>query len=51
MPHESVTERRFVLVPLLELDRDLALPDGTVLADALAGLDERQAVRRVGPPL
>ena len=50
LPHEQVTARRFVLVPLLELDPGLALPDGTLLGDALAALGG-QAVRRVGPPL
>jgi len=48
LPHEEVSRRRFVLVPLLELDPDLALPDGTPLADALAGLAEGQRVERVG---
>ncbi len=28
LPHREVTTRRFVLVPLLELDPELALPDG-----------------------
>ena len=51
IPHASITERRFVLVPLLELDPTLTLPDGTALADALAALGQGQAVRRVGPPL
>ena len=32
LPHPEVTARRFVLVPLLELDPELALPDGTRLA-------------------
>jgi 2-amino-4-hydroxy-6-hydroxymethyldihydropteridine diphosphokinase len=43
LPHPQVTSRRFVLVPLLELDPDLTLPDGARLADALAALgpDER----------
>ena len=43
IPHPQVTTRRFVLVPLLELDPKLELPDGTRLADALARLagDER----------
>jgi len=49
LPHPQVTARRFVLVPLLELDRDLALPDGTVLADALAGLGDRERVEPAGP--
>ena len=47
LPHRDVLVRRFVLVPLLELDPELALPDGTRLADALARL-EGQRVRRVG---
>jgi 2-amino-4-hydroxy-6-hydroxymethyldihydropteridine diphosphokinase len=51
LPHPSVAERRFVLVPLLELDPDLTLPDGTRLADALAALGPGQEVRRLGPPL
>jgi 2-amino-4-hydroxy-6-hydroxymethyldihydropteridine diphosphokinase len=51
IPHPSVMERRFVLVPLLELDRDLTLPDGTSLAGVLAQLPPEQAVRRAGPPL
>jgi 2-amino-4-hydroxy-6-hydroxymethyldihydropteridine diphosphokinase len=52
LPHPEVTSRRFVLVPLLELDPGLVLPDGTSLADALAGLGgDGQDVRRAGPPL
>jgi 2-amino-4-hydroxy-6-hydroxymethyldihydropteridine diphosphokinase len=47
LPHPEVTERRFVLVPLLELDPGLVLPDGKSLADALAGL-EGQQVERIG---
>jgi 2-amino-4-hydroxy-6-hydroxymethyldihydropteridine diphosphokinase len=50
LPHPQVRNRRFVLAPLLELDPNLTLPDGTVLADALAVLpgDEQRAERR-GP--
>ena len=45
LPHREVTTRRFVLVPLLELDPDLTLPDGTVLAECLASLpDDEQRV-------
>jgi 2-amino-4-hydroxy-6-hydroxymethyldihydropteridine diphosphokinase len=44
LPHPEVTSRRFVLVPLLELDPDLSLPDGTRLADALAALPAGQRV-------
>jgi 2-amino-4-hydroxy-6-hydroxymethyldihydropteridine diphosphokinase len=48
LPHPQVTSRRFVLAPLLELDPELALPDGTGLADALEGLGPGQRVSRVG---
>jgi 2-amino-4-hydroxy-6-hydroxymethyldihydropteridine diphosphokinase len=51
LPHPEVVSRRFVLVPLLELDPGLRLPDGRALADALAGLGPGQDVRRVGEPL
>ncbi len=51
LPHREVTSRRFVLIPLLELDPDLRLPDGTRAADALSTLGAGQSVRRVGPPL
>jgi 2-amino-4-hydroxy-6-hydroxymethyldihydropteridine diphosphokinase len=47
LPHPELTFRRFVLVPLLELDPDLALPDGTSLAGALAAL-EGQRVELAG---
>ena len=48
LPHPEVTSRRFVLAPLLELDPDLKLPDGTSLADALATLGSGQRAERVG---
>jgi 2-amino-4-hydroxy-6-hydroxymethyldihydropteridine diphosphokinase len=51
LPHREVTSRRFVLVPLLELDPRLRVPGGRRLADALAALGEDQAVRVAGPPL
>ena len=51
LPHPEVTSRRFVLVPLLELDPSLTLPDGTRVADALSALGPGQEVRRVGDPL
>jgi len=49
LPHAEVASRRFVLAPLLELDPELALPNGTRLADALEALPEGQAVQRVSP--
>ena len=54
LPHAEVGSRRFVLVELLELDPELALPGGERLADRLATLDRTPpipAVRRAGPPL
>jgi 2-amino-4-hydroxy-6-hydroxymethyldihydropteridine diphosphokinase len=48
LPHPQVTSRRFVLVPLLELDPDLKLPDGTSLANALSSLGPGQRVRWLG---
>src|SRR5918999_1460280 len=42
LPHAEVGTRRFVLEPLLELDPDLRLPDGTPLKELLpAVLDQR----------
>jgi 2-amino-4-hydroxy-6-hydroxymethyldihydropteridine diphosphokinase len=51
LPHRETTSRRFVLAPLLELDPDLALPDGTRLADAMAALEAEggQDIHRTGP--
>ena len=51
LPHPEVLSRRFVLVPLLELDPELTLPDGRRAADGLAALAGGQDVRRVGAPL
>jgi 2-amino-4-hydroxy-6-hydroxymethyldihydropteridine diphosphokinase len=51
LPHREVSSRRFVLVPLLELDPELVLPDGTRLGDAVAELGPGQEVRRAGPSL
>ena len=52
LPHPEVSSRRFVLVPLLELDPELMLPGGRgPLADALRELGPGQDVRLAGPPL
>ncbi len=48
LPHPEVTSRRFVLTPLLELDPELALPDGASLSDALASLGLGQRAERFG---
>jgi len=49
LPHSEVASRRFVLTPLLELDPELSLPDGTSLAGVLAALGPGQDVERIGP--
>jgi 2-amino-4-hydroxy-6-hydroxymethyldihydropteridine diphosphokinase len=51
LPHEQVLARRFVLIPLLELDFSLRTPAGEALADALARLSVDEGVRREGGPL
>ena len=51
LPHLEVSARRFVIVPLLELDPDLTLPGGERLDVLLTELDGGQEVRLVGPPL
>jgi 2-amino-4-hydroxy-6-hydroxymethyldihydropteridine diphosphokinase len=51
LPHPEVSSRRFVLVPLLELDPELALPSGERLADMVAVLGPGQAVSRVAGAL
>ena len=51
LPHRESTTRRFVLVPLLELDHELLVPGAGSAADALAALGEGQDVKLVGPPL
>jgi 2-amino-4-hydroxy-6-hydroxymethyldihydropteridine diphosphokinase len=50
LPHPEVSSRRFVLMPLLELDPELRLPDGTELRAALADLGPGQRVERVASP-
>ena len=47
LPHAQAASRRFVLVPLLELDPGLTLPDGTSLATALERV-EGERVERFG---
>ena len=48
LPHPEVGSRRFVLVPLLELDPELELPGGGRLSAALASLPAGQRVERAG---
>jgi 2-amino-4-hydroxy-6-hydroxymethyldihydropteridine diphosphokinase len=51
LPHRQLFNRRFVLIPALELDYDLRSPDGARLSDALAALPLEEGVRWAGPPL
>ena len=51
VPHPGLLERRFVLIPLLEMDDNLQTPEGRRLADALAAMPVTEGVRRAGPPL
>jgi 2-amino-4-hydroxy-6-hydroxymethyldihydropteridine diphosphokinase len=50
LPHPEVTARRFVLVPLLELDPELKVPGAGPARAALAAL-QGQRVRAAHPPL
>jgi 2-amino-4-hydroxy-6-hydroxymethyldihydropteridine diphosphokinase len=50
VPHPRMHERAFVLMPLLELDPDPVLPDGTRLAHVRLGPDA-SGVRPYAPPL
>ena len=47
LPHPELRSRRFVIEPLLELDPDLTLPDGTRLAELRDAVGD-QRVERVG---
>ncbi len=38
IPHAHLADRRFALVPLVEIAPDLVLPDGTLISDLLAAL-------------
>jgi len=48
LPHPEVSSRRFVLAPLLELDPELALPDGRRIAEFLTALGPGQRAERTG---
>lgn len=45
LPHPGITTRRFVLEPLLELDADLRLPDGTPIASLLDAVRDQRVTR------
>lgn len=51
VPHPRLHERAFVLMPLLEIEPDPLLPDGTRLVDVRLGPDAAGGVRVFAPPL
>jgi 2-amino-4-hydroxy-6-hydroxymethyldihydropteridine diphosphokinase len=51
LPHPALTQRRFVLIGLLELEPSLRLPSGRSVAEALLSLPVDGGVRHAGAPL
>jgi 2-amino-4-hydroxy-6-hydroxymethyldihydropteridine diphosphokinase len=49
IPHPELCHRAFVMIPLLELDPRLTLPDGTAIRACLGALTPPQSVRRFAP--
>jgi len=47
IPHPELPHRRFVLLPLAELDPDACLPDGRLVRDLLAVVGDDQIVRKI----
>lgn len=45
IPHPRLKERAFVLIPLLEIDKDISIPDGTPLKNFLPEVSGNQEVR------
>lgn len=50
IPHPELANRRFVLLPLAEIDPLLHLPDGRAVLDLLRALGDEQIVTRIEAP-
>jgi 2-amino-4-hydroxy-6-hydroxymethyldihydropteridine diphosphokinase len=50
IPHAELRHRAFVMLPLLELDPGIVLPDGTMVSACLRALTPPQQVRLFAPP-
>lgn len=48
VPHPGVTERNFVLIPMVEICRELKLPDGRAISE-LPACHDQQGVKRCLP--
>jgi 2-amino-4-hydroxy-6-hydroxymethyldihydropteridine diphosphokinase len=51
VPHPRITERAFVLLPLLELDPEVGSPDGTLLTEVRLGPHAAVGAHPYAPPL
>jgi 2-amino-4-hydroxy-6-hydroxymethyldihydropteridine diphosphokinase len=51
VPHPRLTQRAFALLPLLELEPDPSLPDGTAVRELRLGSERADGVRPFAPPL
>lgn len=49
IPHQAMSQRLFVLVPLSELAPDLRLPSGAPIRQFIAALPDQSDVTRLGP--
>jgi 2-amino-4-hydroxy-6-hydroxymethyldihydropteridine diphosphokinase len=50
IPHPELHRRAFVMIPLLELNPGISLPDSTAISACLAHLGTHEQVRHFAPP-